>query len=361
MGSPIVVVDQNAGFDAVSDTHDGIHPNQAGEEKIAQKWFDAISQSMAPASCLSAEGDAFTPVPESILVAADDDEDDDENSNEDDGDDEDADSDDEDNEDDEDADSDDEDDEDDEDEEENVQPIYILPLGDSITQANDDHRSYRYFLWVSLLDEGINVDFVGSQDSNHNGNPKWPKHDGQSFDQDHEGHWGWRADELLANLPDWLQEYTPDVVLLHAGTNDARDDDSTDSTASELKQIIDVLREANPNVVILLAKLIPAEDSDINENIERLNAEIDSIAGEKNTVHSPVIVVDQNDGFSVEDDSYDGTHPSKSGERKMAEKWFEAVTQAVEAHPCLSGDASVDTEQASPLTDAVPADDVLVF
>jgi hypothetical protein len=109
---------------------------------------------------------------------------------------------------------------------------------------------------------------------------------------------------------------------------------------------IDVLRQDNPNVVVLLARLIPTEDSDVNERIERLNDEIDSIAGEKSTVHSPVIVVNQNDDFDVDDNTYDGTHPGDSGEQKMAEKWLDAIIQTVEAHPCLNGSASVDTEQS---------------
>ncbi len=42
--SKVILVDQAADFDATVgiDTVEGIHPNPAGEEKIAQKWFNAI-------------------------------------------------------------------------------------------------------------------------------------------------------------------------------------------------------------------------------------------------------------------------------------------------------------------------------
>ncbi len=40
--SPIRVVDQSAGFNARTDTFDGLHPNAGGEEKMAQRWWDAI-------------------------------------------------------------------------------------------------------------------------------------------------------------------------------------------------------------------------------------------------------------------------------------------------------------------------------
>jgi lysophospholipase L1-like esterase len=45
--SPVVFVDNFAGFDAVADTDDGEHPNGAGNEKMAVKFFgptkDAIN------------------------------------------------------------------------------------------------------------------------------------------------------------------------------------------------------------------------------------------------------------------------------------------------------------------------------
>jgi acyl-CoA thioesterase I len=40
--SPIELVDQFTGFDATSDCYDFTHPNPAGEEKMAKKWFEAL-------------------------------------------------------------------------------------------------------------------------------------------------------------------------------------------------------------------------------------------------------------------------------------------------------------------------------
>ncbi len=42
--SPITVVDMYSGFDPAKgvDTHDGVHPNVAGDGKIAQRWYDAM-------------------------------------------------------------------------------------------------------------------------------------------------------------------------------------------------------------------------------------------------------------------------------------------------------------------------------
>lgn len=45
--SPIVVVDHWNGFDAGTDTDDGVHPNDAGIRKIADNWYGPLSSILA--------------------------------------------------------------------------------------------------------------------------------------------------------------------------------------------------------------------------------------------------------------------------------------------------------------------------
>lgn len=40
--SPVIVVDQWTGFDPTTDTGDGVHPNAAGSQKMADAWFAAL-------------------------------------------------------------------------------------------------------------------------------------------------------------------------------------------------------------------------------------------------------------------------------------------------------------------------------
>jgi hypothetical protein len=37
-------VDQFTGFDAETETYDGLHPIESASDKMAQRWFDAIIQ-----------------------------------------------------------------------------------------------------------------------------------------------------------------------------------------------------------------------------------------------------------------------------------------------------------------------------
>jgi lysophospholipase L1-like esterase len=203
----------------------------------------------------------------------------------------------------------------------------IMPLGDSITSAFAPQQSYRYWLWNSLQNAGFNnVDFVGTQRGVVGGSPA-----NSNFDLDHEGHSGWRADELAAQAESWARTARPDIVLVHAGTNDVRANQSAASTIRDLELIIDRLRAANPTVTILFAKIIPAQ-----ENISgaaALNDAIPTLVQQKNTSQSRVILIDQASGFDLARDTHDGLHPNESGEKKMAARFFNALQPILNQPP----------------------------
>ena len=202
------------------------------------------------------------------------------------------------------------------------QPITVMPLGDSITQGSAQQNSYRRALWQLIQANTYNVDFVGSLNTNFSSPPPNP-----DFDLDHEGHWGLRADEVLALLPTAAATYQPQIALIHLGTNDIFQGQSVASTINELSQIIDVLRGARPDVVILLAQIIPNQYSDVVP----FNNALPALAAQKTTAQSPVLLVDQFTGFNLVADTYDGVHPNNTGESKLATHWFIAL------QPYLSG------------------------
>ncbi len=224
-------------------------------------------------------------------------------------------------------------------------PVRIACIGDSVTQADSTHRSYRYNLWKKLIDAGAEFDFVGSMTTNFNGSPSWPNYSGQIFDRNHEGHWGKRADEILATLPGWLASYTPDVALIHLGTNDIIQGQTAPSTVQDISAIIDVLRTDNPKVVVLLAQVIPylrqsPHFAANSGNLPALNSGLAGLAATRNTVQSPVVIVDQYTGFSPSTETYDSVHPNELGEEKMALKWMQFLSAHLPGPP-LTIDADV--------------------
>ena len=200
------------------------------------------------------------------------------------------------------------------------QSIRIMPLGDSITQGYRGHDSYRRELWLKLNQAGARVDFVGSLKKNYWGMPLHT-----DFDMDHEGHWGWRADQVLARMDKWAAKNVPDIVLLHLGTNDIGGGQDIEETVAEIEEIIMILRKHNAEVKVLLAQIIPLANEAASERIKKFNKQLAKLTELMSTEEAPVILVNHFDGFDPQTDTYDGVHPNKWGTDKMANKWYKAL------------------------------------
>ena len=201
-------------------------------------------------------------------------------------------------------------------------PLRIMPLGDSITQGVAG--SYRRPLWIALEEAGISIDFVGSMSRGYTGG-----NDASDYDADHEGHWGWRADQVLGRVDQWAERATPDIVLMHLGTNDIGGGQDIDETVDEIDQIIERLRAHNPRVHVLLAAIIPVAFYAVTIRIGEFNEGLAELAKAKNTPASRVILVDHFTGFDAEQDTYDGIHPNDGGNHKMADRWFIGIQSLI--------------------------------
>jgi acyl-CoA thioesterase I len=201
--------------------------------------------------------------------------------------------------------------------------VKIMPLGDSITQSTKGLNSYRYYLWHLLINKGYHVDFVGSKHGVGDGPPADP-----DFDMDHEGHAGWRADEIATQVHVWATAASPDFVLLHIGTNDLSQRQTVDSTVNDIRSIIDVLRSVNPRVHILLAQIIAKVGV---PSIAVLNGRLPALVADTQQPDSPIVLVDQYSGFDPSTMTYDGTHPNADGDSRMADRWFEKLAPMLDA------------------------------
>ncbi|MFB9661163.1 cellulose binding domain-containing protein [Glycomyces mayteni] len=196
--------------------------------------------------------------------------------------------------------------------------VRIMPLGDSITGSPG---CWRGNLWQLLDTAGYDVDFVGSlsQACNPAGS-----------DPDHEGHGGFLVTQSVNNgsVRGWLEQNTPDVLLLHFATNDVWSSIPPATILAAYTQIVEDLRELNPDAVILAAQLIPLAPSNCADCPQRtidFNAQIPAWAAGLSTPASPIVVVDQHTGWVPSVDTYDGVHPDEDGYVKLAANWFEAL------------------------------------
>jgi lysophospholipase L1-like esterase len=192
----------------------------------------------------------------------------------------------------------------------------IMPLGDSITRgvfgSPVNKWGYRRPLYVNLVNGGYSFDFVGSLS------------DGSFPDPNHEGHDGWRADQLLTYIWGWLVAQEPDVVLLHIGTNDIS---AGNQDANKIDSILNVVEdyesENGRRVTVVLALIINRRT--YSQATTEYNNEVEAMAISRIAGGDDIIIVDMEGALNYSTDMYDDTHPNDDGYAEMANVWYNAL------------------------------------
>jgi lysophospholipase L1-like esterase len=192
--------------------------------------------------------------------------------------------------------------------------VRVMPLGDSITEGTQVPGGYRINLWQRFVNGGYTVDLVGSQ---FNG-------PGSLGDHDHEGHPGWRIDQIDANIVGWLNTYQPRTVLLHIGTNDILQNYNVSTAPNRLSTLIDRITTTVPAADVFVAQLTPLAGSDRDAAVRSYNAAIPGIVQSKVNAGKHVHLVNMYSALTTAD-LIDGVHPTAAGYDKMAAVWYNAL------------------------------------
>src|SRR6185503_12669888 len=210
----------------------------------------------------------------------------------------------------------------------------IMALGDSITGSPG---CWRAILWNELRSAGqTNFEPVGTLS---------PQGCPQGNDGNNEGHGGFLATGIANQdqLPPWLAATSPDIVLMHLGTNDLFNAaNTTEMVLAAYSKMVGQMRANNPNMKILVAQIIPMYTAttgctDCYQRVINLNAAIPGWAAGLRTSQSPIIVVDLWTGFDTTTDTSEGVHPNNAGFQKMADKWFPALAAVLGGTPIPTG------------------------
>ena len=214
-----------------------------------------------------------------------------------------------------------------------VDPVRIMPLGDSITQGNHVPNEaanlsigYRGFLWTQLAEGGYNVDFVGSQAAGNDYLATDP-----SFDLDHEGHSGWRADQIDDKITDFLTTNPADAVLLHIGTNDLDQGQDISGTVTDVENILDKIKAYNTSTKVIIARIINQETYD--PDTTTFNTELNTKVQQRISNGDNIVIVDMENGAGIDYtvDMVNNLHPNETGYGKMADLWYSALVPALES------------------------------
>ncbi|KAE8363570.1 hypothetical protein BDV27DRAFT_158663 [Aspergillus caelatus] len=199
-----------------------------------------------------------------------------------------------------------------------VPKLRIMPLGDSITKGNGspDMNGYRSKLRERLVssqkDSNFSVDMVGSL------------RDGGMQDNDHEGHSG----KYLADIRQYLElsiDAKPNIVLVHAGTNNMDKEVDLDKADQLIESIIDRLFEGSRGVTVLIAPVIWANDPRMQKNTDAYNTKLRAIIKRRQQEGQHLLEVPISITAS---DLSDKKHPNSVGYGKMAAAWYDGILEA---------------------------------
>ncbi|KAJ4320831.1 hypothetical protein N0V84_005651 [Fusarium piperis] len=126
-------------------------------------------------------------------------------------------------------------------------------------------------------------------------------------------------------------EQRPNIILLHAGTNDMnsrpRPSQAANATdaAGRLGRLIDKMIKACPDAVILAAVIVGTCDTTKSEKTPEYQAMIPGVVQERRRAGHHVLAVD----FSTYpiQELRDCVHPSNEGYRLFGDYWYDFVTQ----------------------------------
>lgn len=195
-----------------------------------------------------------------------------------------------------------------------------MPLGDSITYGKTDGSlsdaltvGYRQKLYLDLVSLGYDVDFVGGEQSGQSALPV--------FDYEHEGHRGFRDDEIAAAVYSWLVNNPADIILLHIGTN------SLDTSELDVRKILEEIDRYSPEVIVVLARII--NQAVYNPDVTKFNDNVEKMALGRIQFGDKIVIVDQENALVYPDDLADNIHPNKSGYSKMADVWLDGLLEVL--------------------------------
>ncbi len=195
-------------------------------------------------------------------------------------------------------------------------PSRVSTAGDSIPTGQNSSNGAGYRSWVydgtSTL-SGIyrrDVDMVGTERS------------GDMPDPDHDGHPGWRIDEVAKILDCSIPAHRPNLTLLMAGTNDLNQNWAIEAAPERLGSLVDQILADAPETTVLVSELVPSTKEGMQEKIDRFNAELPQVIEQRRAAGKHVMLVSMGE-LTVND--VDGSHPNDAGYKKMGEEFLTAI------------------------------------
>ena len=242
--------------------------------------------------------------------------------------------------------------------------VRLMPLGDSLTLGVGAPGGYRLPLQAELLAKGLAYDFVGSVAY---GNPPG------TFDPEHEGHGGYRVADLItayangqaiSDIEGWLAASAPDVVLLHAGTNDMAQPLDWQLAPGHFEELLERAFAASPRLQVVAARIAPTGFDERNLQVETYNRALDRLVRAQVLAGASVYLADVHGALAgIPFDGPDLVHLGPESYGIMANVWASALDELdappvppAEPDPILDWVGALASSEAAPHVAALAAD-----
>lgn len=165
------------------------------------------------------------------------------------------------------------------------------------------------------------------------------------------GRSGWSTSDVISQINGWVDQVTPDIVLLNVGVNDGyfpTDTVAQDGVVTRIATIVDMIHARNPRTAVFVSNFerasdpMPALATKIQQMVQARSA------GAGNSIYYRVFYVPSLTGVSGSMYVSDGLHPNSSGRLLIMNHWANAVREYVQ-----TGTVSAPVVPAVPLTTRV--------
>lgn len=209
--------------------------------------------------------------------------------------------------------------------------LIICPVGDSITMGfgSSDGNGHREHLRNLLIRAGAKTNIVGTART------------GNMSDPYHEGWPGAGIASILGNVTKGqvLIKYKPNVVLLHAGTNDMVAGHgpvyNPDQAPEWLETFIHNIYQKAPEAVVLVAQIIePLNNTARLRRTTRYNAAVAKMVHKLAADGKKILLINNEPWLTTKDPAKyaDDIHPNTDGYNVIADGCFAALTQLAKSH-----------------------------
>ncbi|CAL9537491.1 hypothetical protein SUDANB105_04152 [Streptomyces sp. enrichment culture] len=151
------------------------------------------------------------------------------------------------------------------------------------------------------------------------------------FPRAHLAGWGEGWLHMAPLIGEAVRKHRADVLLVSLGLIDLGFYTNAEQTAENVHAFVAEARAANPRIRMVLLPVIPnvraQADPPFAEQVDRFNELLAKAVADLDEPASPILLASVPESYDVHTDTYDGTHPSASGEHKLAEAFAEAMWQ----------------------------------